>query len=130
MLQEKKGAPLEQIIASYQKAHSFRPQRAEALYRLANLYRRKEMYQEGYDAARQGWNIPLPDDILFVEKWMYDYGLLFEWSICSYYIGRIEEAIICHQILLARESLPQSIQECLVENAEKITKRPPYYCPF
>ena len=35
--------------------------------------------------ASVGNRIPLSKDLLFVEKWIYDYGIPFEQSICAYW---------------------------------------------
>ena len=36
---------------------------------------------------------PVPDDDLFVSPWIYRWGLLFEYSITSYWVGELHRAI-------------------------------------
>jgi phosphorylcholine metabolism protein LicD len=76
----------------YLKAWEYRPTRAESLFRLTQLCRCNKEYQQGYMFAKKGLEIPYPKDILFINKDIYDYELLFEKSICSYHVGKIQEA--------------------------------------
>jgi len=77
---------------SYLEAWEFRPNRAEPLYRLARICRNQKEYQQAYLYAKKGLEIKYPKDLLFIEKSVYDYLLLFEKSISAYYIGRFEES--------------------------------------
>lgn len=76
----------------YLTAWEFRPTRAEPLYKLAFLCRCREEYQQGYLFAKKGLEIPYPKDLLFIEKSIYIWNLLFEKSICSYHLGKYQEA--------------------------------------
>ena len=69
------------------KAYNRRPQRAEPLYDLARFYRQKEMYEASILFCEAGMAIPLPEDEkLFIEQFVYDYGLKEEYSISAYYV--------------------------------------------
>lgn len=80
------------IIAEHLKAYSLRPTRAEALWQLAAYCRERQRYAEGYLFAKVGKDIPLPPDILFVRRDVYDWRLLDELSVCAYWIGQYPEA--------------------------------------
>ena len=108
--------PESTISNSYTKAFQYRPSRAEPLYRLSHYYRMKENYLLGYLFANFGLSIPLSPDPLFVESWIYDYGMLLEYSICAYWIGRYEESLNACQVLLSRQDLPVHIRECVEKN--------------
>ena len=123
ILQESLERPPAQVIESYYHAYQFRPSRAETLYRLASYYRRKNHYHEGYLAARKGLNIPPSDDVLFVEKWIYDYGLMLEYSICAYWIEKYQEAKIASLYLLAHPDSPEHIRACAKQNLVWIDKK-------
>lgn len=66
-------------------AFSFRPRRAEPLYDLANYYREKGQNGAGLIFAKMGMNIKQPNDLLFVNEYVYSHGLRFEYSILGYY---------------------------------------------
>ena len=104
------------FLKAFTQAYEYRPKRAEPLYYMANYYRTKERYALGYLVASAAEKIPIPDDILFVEKWIYDFGVMLELSICSYWIGKYEEcAQTCHR-MLANPNLPENIRNCVERN--------------
>ncbi len=116
MLQETLNMAEEIVCKGYRDVFAYRPVRAEPLYRLSNYYRRKENYLLGYLFANFGLTIKPPNDILFVESWIYEYGLLLESSICAYWIGRYEEALDTCLQLLANDQLPANVRECVEKN--------------
>ncbi len=76
VLQETLNMPESTISNSYTKAFQFRPSRTEPLYRLSHYYRMKENYLLGYLFANFDLSVPLSSDPLFVESWIYNYGIL------------------------------------------------------
>jgi glycosyltransferase involved in cell wall biosynthesis len=123
ILQEELGNTNEAVL-SYLKAYEMRPHRAEPLYRLANYFRRKEDYLSGYVAAKQGLTLPVSKDILFVEDWVQDYGLLLEYSICAYWIGKYREAQVTSHLILKKQ-VPDNIRECVEKNLTWIDAKIP-----
>lgn len=123
LLQEALEMPEETIVNSYKKAYHYRPTRVEPLYRLALYYRRKGNYAEGYKVAKQGIHMPVPEDALFVENWIYDHGLLSEYSICAYWIEKYTEAYLASQLLLSNPLLPANFVDCTQKNMEWINKK-------
>lgn len=108
--------PKEDVIAAYYKAFSYRPTRAEPLNRLAEFYRRDDRFAEGYVVAQAGLAIPPPKDLLFVEQWSYDYGLLLECSVCAYWMGKYQESYDLTQKMLDKKNLPQNVRELAERN--------------
>lgn len=115
-LQENLKASEKTVTKSYLKAFQYRPTRSEPLYRLAEYYRLHEDYLLGYLVAKHGLQIPHSDDLLFVESWIYEYGLLLEYSICAYWVGQYEESLQACIKLLSNENLPKHIKECVERN--------------
>jgi tetratricopeptide (TPR) repeat protein len=67
-------------------AFNQRPHRAEPLYDLARHYRIKGWNDVSALFSERGLGVACPkDDILFVEEWVYKYGLREEFSICANY---------------------------------------------
>ncbi len=116
LMQDALNMAPEIVMKSLYHAYHYRPTRAEPLYHLANYYRQKENYALGYLIATIGQNIPLSKDILFVDKWIYDYGLLLELSICAYWIGKYEECYQISQKLLNNTQLPLNVRACVEKN--------------
>ncbi|MEY9524041.1 tetratricopeptide (TPR) repeat protein [Bradyrhizobium japonicum] len=78
----------EEVVAAYAKAATLCPTRAEALYGAARFCRKASLYELGYDFAVRGLSVARPEDALFAEEWVYDYGLLDELAVCAYWTGR------------------------------------------
>ena len=67
------------------QAHNARPQRAEPLYELAKAYRERNQQRAGLIFAKAGVNIKRPNDLLFVNDYVYEHGLRYEYSILGFY---------------------------------------------
>ncbi|MGW8788765.1 hypothetical protein, partial [Heyndrickxia sporothermodurans] len=80
--------------------------RAEALHGVSRLCRRSGRYEIGLEYARRGLGIQPPEDGLFVEPWVYEYGLLDEFAINAYWAGRYRESLDASIKLLASGSAP------------------------
>lgn len=108
--------PTTDCAETYCKAYLYRPTRAEPLYYIAKMYRMDKQYHQGYIFAKKGSKIPLPQDYLFVEKYVYDYALPLELSLCAYWTGRYGEAKKISEKLLADPDLPQEYRDCVEKN--------------
>lgn len=105
------------VAEAFLAAHRFRPHRAEAVYYLTETYLNSQQYAKAYEHLKVWPFIPQPEykDSLFNMDWIEDYGLLFQLSICSYYVGHYEESLkACDQLLLA--DLPDSWRERALAN--------------
>lgn len=122
-MQEALGKPQEEVLGGFYKAYNYRSSRAEPIYQLAHYYRLKEDYAAGYLMASIGTKIPLSQDILFVERWIYDYGLPLEQSICAYWIGKYDECRDISLKILAVPKLPENVRECVERNLSLANKK-------
>lgn len=111
------------ILYNYLRAYNYQSDRIEPLYRLANYYRRKGRYLLGYLIAQFALEMPVMDQALFYEKWMHQYGVMLEYSICAYWIGRYEEAYEASQHMLSDDHLPNYVRECVMKNLTFIIPR-------
>ena len=117
-LKEKQNYPLEDVIKAYNTAYEFRPFRAEPLYSLARYCRINGLYQKSYVAAKRGAFLQIPNDILFVEKWIYDYGMLMEYALAAYWANHFPESLLASKLLLADPDLPINFQKSAMSNVE------------
>ena len=116
ILQERLEMPEDVIAASYARAYSFRPTRAEPLFRLSSYYRRKGNPSLGYLFSLHAKNFKYPEDTLFVESRIYEYAFLLEYSLCAYEVGRYDEAFSSSYQLLCIKNLPENVRECVKNN--------------
>ena len=84
-------------LYNYLKAFSMRPHRAEPLIAIARYYLERGDHHTAFVFAQRACQIPYPsEDILFVEKYFYDY---IRWDVlgqCAWYTGYFdmgEEAV-------------------------------------
>ena len=115
-MQKQLDLPPETFLASYYDAYHYRPTRPEPLYYIANYYRLNGNYAEGYLISKVGLSIPPTKDILFVEKWVEDYGMQLENSICAYWSGKYEKCQSVSKKILEKNNIPQSIRDCVERN--------------
>jgi len=106
----------EEAIAALFDAWAKRPQRAEPLYELAWMFREREQYHAAGLVSGRGIQIPVPSDRLFVHRWVYRWGLLFEHSIAAYWVGRPREALEACDRLLAMPDLSDPYRTQTEEN--------------
>jgi hypothetical protein len=111
-VQEGMGRPFEEIITTYLRASNAASiPRAEALHAASRLCRVHNKFAEGYEYARRGLLIPLPVDGLFVETWVYEYGLLAEFAANAFQLGRYEDCVGACDRLLGEGKMPEGMRE-------------------
>ncbi|MEV6841597.1 glycosyltransferase [Streptomyces sp. NPDC051133] len=102
-----------------------RPQRLEACYELASRLRQRGNHQMAYALVRAALDTDMPDDILFIQPWVYRWGLLFEYSITAYWVGDTAGSLSACDRLLAMPDLPDAYRRQTVINrnfaAQRIT---------
>lgn len=106
----------EKVKEAYLKAFQFRPSRAEPLYEIALHYRKENAFQLAFTYAQMGESLPIPKDILFVKKQVYEYLLPMELAISAYWIGRHSESIRANNKILRTEDIPANIYNQTLKN--------------
>lgn len=88
---QKSQMPHASPVLHYLDAFSYRPGRGEALIKIAEYYLSKGDMHLAFLFALRSVQLPYPSkDILFVEKYMYDYTRYDVLGICAWYIGEYE----------------------------------------
>ncbi|MCP4262043.1 MAG: glycosyltransferase [Planctomycetes bacterium] len=105
LLSQQKGVPWPQVMEAFLRAYEFRPSRPEPLYRIMQHYMGKE-YHTAYLFGKQAIDIPFPEDILFVENYLYHYLLPLDFAVCCYWSGHNAEAIRVNNRLLSQPGVP------------------------
>lgn len=113
------GHPPEEVIATFLAASAAIPARAEALHGASRYCREIKRNAEALEYARRGAALPQPGAGLFVETWIYDYGLLDEVAINAYWTGDYRGSLDACQALLASGKLPASEVERVTANAKR-----------
>lgn len=123
------GLPKNVVSESYLNAILYRPHRAEPFYFLVEMNNKAQDYEAAYSYLQMRDSIPKPKekDALFNMDWIDDYGLNFQRSICTYYLGKYQESLDACNALLANPRLPESWRLQTIENKkfpiEKLAKQ-------
>ncbi|MYT19541.1 glycosyltransferase [Streptomyces sp. SID7760] len=90
------------------QAWESRPTRLEACYELASRLRVMGRHHSAHAITSAVLDRPAPPDLLFVQPWVYQWGLLFEHSITAYWVGDMQASLRACDRLLALPDLPES----------------------
>jgi len=125
-LKEQLGYAEREVIAAFLQASDALPTRAEALHGASRFCRQKKRYEEGYQLARRGINIPTPSsNALFVEPSIYETGMLDEYALNAYWAGHNKDALQANLKLLATGKLSAANTRRVVANARFASERLP-----
>jgi glycosyltransferase involved in cell wall biosynthesis len=108
--------PFEEVLATWERASQLVPGRAEALHAAARYCRQKSKNAQGMEFAQRGSELKQPSG-LFVQPWIYEYGILDELSINAYWAGAYRESLDATLKLLASDKLPASMVQRVAGNA-------------
>jgi glycosyltransferase involved in cell wall biosynthesis len=116
-LKERMGEAPDAVLNLYEQASLVCPSRAEARYRASRLCRLQNEFARGYAIAKPAIDLAAPADGLFVETWIYDYGLLDEFAVNAYWAGHQRDCLDAVLRALARGKIPSTEQQRFIENA-------------
>jgi FkbM family methyltransferase len=108
-------------VDAYLRGWELRPSRLEAVHGLTVGLRTREQHHAAHRFASLAANLeplPLPADLLYVEPWIYRWGMLFEYSITAYWVEQYEASIAACRRLLEIEELPPAHREQTARNMD------------
>jgi glycosyltransferase involved in cell wall biosynthesis len=109
--------PEDEVIKTYLDAYRICPRRAEALHGAARFCRITERHEQGYRLAKKGLYLPCPQGGLFVERWIYDFGLLDEFSDLAFSLGHHAECLEACIRILGEGRIPEDQRDRIRQNA-------------
>lgn len=113
-LKEGLGYPEQEVIEAYTRATDAAPWRIEALHGASRFCRYKGRNEEGYQIAKRGLETSAPPLGLFVEHWIYEYGLQDEFAVNAYWSGHMRECLeACLKMLGTGKLSQQDAQACI-----------------
>jgi len=122
---EQLGSPEDEVIDAYLEASRAMPTRAEALHGASRYCRFKGHNEKGFQLARKGLALGRPSIGMFVESWIYDYGLLDELAINGYWSGHYRESLEACIKILGNTACPPDKRERIAVNAMFALKKLP-----
>jgi len=92
-IKEKIGTPDDEIISLYSKAWEYRPNRLECAFHVMRKLRAQSRFLLSFAYGEVAIKTKGTSDILFLETEIWQWRLLDEYSLASYYIGNPEIAL-------------------------------------
>lgn len=118
LLKERIAAAHADIVAAYLDAYDYRPRRAEAACEFARYCRLQKRYAVARDFARIAMELPVPDDVLFIDHAVHAWRARDEFSIAAYWCGDYADSARECRALLADPNLPSGQHERVQRNLE------------
>ncbi|MET0258480.1 MAG: FkbM family methyltransferase [Methylobacterium sp.] len=110
--------PHEEILRTYARATEACPSRVEATHGAARLCRLADDFGRAAALAEPALGREAPAGGLFVETWIYAYGLEDEFAISAYWSGRYREAAEAAARVLASAALPETERARILRNRD------------
>jgi hypothetical protein len=101
------------LLAAWQ----MHPTRLEALQALCRELNRKGMHEAAYRLAVIP-TTPAPNGAMFVDGWVWTWGIAFERSIAAWHVGHVDECRELTTAILARDDIPADVREAAERNLE------------
>jgi len=117
-LQETLGRPFDEVVATYLRAADAVPSRAEALHGASRYCRLQGRHKEGYEIAKRASPSEEALDGLFVEPWIYEYGLLDELAVNAYWAGAYQDSLDACERILRERKCPEAERPRIEANAD------------
>lgn len=106
-------------LVSYLDAFEYRPSRAESLHSLGKMCNIRREFFQAHMYLDYASRIPYTKDILFVNNSVYDYEIVFELSISTYWIGDYKQSVaLCDKLVTMKDKIPPNIYEQTLKNRE------------
>lgn len=115
-LKQRLGHASADVIAAFEAADAVTTTRAEALHGAARQCRLDARHAEGFAYAEKGLQRTQPSGALFVEPWIYHYGLLDEYAVTASWLGKFAESHDACMKILSGGYLPPDQLERVIGN--------------
>ena len=110
------GRPQEQVLHTYMRAVETNPFRGEALYGYLYYCRLNALHQQGFIVGKHAITINQPSGVLFNETWVYEWGILDEFSIVAFWSKHYQESKESCEKILSNPSTPDHIRNRVQQN--------------
>ena len=123
LLKEKLGYSDIEIIGTYLKAYECSPGRVEPLHALIKYCHQNGKPAVGYLIGKQAITKTMPAAGSSLQAWVYEYGILDEFSVAAYWAGHYRESLDVCLKLLADGKIPADQRARIETNADFARKK-------
>lgn len=112
------GHPAAEVVGTYLAAYELCPTRAESLHGAMRFCRNRSLFHQGYLIGKQAVTVARPSQGLFLEEWIYSYGLFDEFSVLAYWSGHYQECRQFAKQLLDAPATPETDRPRIAANLQ------------
>lgn len=112
------GHPNSEVIGLFLAAYELCPTRAESLHGAMRFCRNRSLFHQGYLIGKLAVTLIQPLQGLFLEGWIYGYGLFDEFAVLAYWSGHFEESSFYARRMLDEPFLPDAERPRIVANLQ------------
>ncbi len=112
------GYPAPEVIGLFLAAYELCPTRAESLHGAMRFCRNRSLFYQGYLFGKQAVALAMPEQGLFLEEWIYRYGVFDELSVLAYWSGHFEECSVYARRLLDEPHVPEAERPRILANLQ------------
>ncbi|WP_267421563.1 glycosyltransferase [Methylobacterium sp. GC_Met_2] len=98
------------VLAVYDRAIATRPSRAEARHGASRFCRRKQQFVDAFHYAQAGMPPRMNASDLFVQPWIYQYGLQDEYAVSAFNTGQTRPCLSTCLDMLTTGDLPADVR--------------------
>ncbi|MCJ2137877.1 glycosyltransferase [Methylobacterium sp. J-026] len=106
---ERVDEPEDTVLHLYDRAILVRPARAEARHGASRYCRSKDRFPEGFRYAEAGIALTLPSEGISLNPWVYEYGMLEEYSANAYHVGQYNISLHACLEILKKPNVPNDV---------------------
>jgi glycosyltransferase involved in cell wall biosynthesis len=110
------GYPQAEVFQTWWKSAEKANHRIEALYQIVKNCRISGLNTQGWIIGKHALSVPIPQNSLFVETWIWNYGILDEFAVCSYWAGDYLGSKMACEKLLEEGKIPAHYYERVTTN--------------
>jgi hypothetical protein len=102
------GYPAAEVVGTYLEAFETCPTRLESLHGVVRFCNGKRLFHQGHVIAKGaiGLRLECPLQGLFLQAWIYDYGMLDEFAVAAYWAGYYRACLDACEALLTAGKIP------------------------
>jgi tetratricopeptide (TPR) repeat protein len=116
LMKERLNMPAKEVEDSFEIAYSFQNTRAEPLYCLGVYYRTRGDFVACYRVLKVAVKIPFPE--IETDRHLYEWGIMFAFSISAHQIGQYKDAMAAYDALIANVNVPIDYRKAVYANRQ------------
>jgi glycosyltransferase involved in cell wall biosynthesis len=119
------GHPPREVVGTYLAAFEACPTRLESLHGAVRFCNGKQLFHQAHVLAKGAIELRLvcPARGLFLQRWIYEYGLLDEFAVAAYWAGDYRACLDACEALLAAGRIPSDQRGRIEANAQAARHR-------